>query len=37
MRVTATPERDEDGPKLADEVLAAIGQVTAPEGHLAHR
>lgn len=33
MRVTATPERDEQGPKLADEVLAAIGQVTAPEGH----
>ena len=31
MRVTATPERDADGPKLADEVLAAIGQVTTPE------
>ena len=37
MRVAATPERDEDGPRLADEVLAAIGQVTAPEGRLAHR
>ena len=33
MRVTATPERDEDGPLLADEVLAAIGQVTAHDGH----
>jgi small conductance mechanosensitive channel len=32
MRVTATPERDEDGPRLADEVLAAIGQVTAHDG-----
>jgi small conductance mechanosensitive channel len=29
MRVTATPERDEDGPLLADEVLAAIGMVTS--------
>lgn len=35
MRVTATPERDEDGPLLADEVLAAIGKVTSPDGHLA--
>ena len=33
MRVTATPERDEDGPRLADEVLAAIGQVTSHNGH----
>jgi hypothetical protein len=24
MRVTATPARDSDGPKLADEVLAAV-------------
>ena len=29
MRVTATPERHEDGPRLADEVLAAIGEVTS--------
>src|SRR3954466_6739675 len=29
MRVSATPERDEDGPRLADEVLAAIGEVTS--------
>jgi small-conductance mechanosensitive channel len=28
MRVFATPEIDRDGPKLADEILAAIGQVT---------
>ena len=28
MRVHATPEIDRDGPKLADEILAAIGQVT---------
>jgi small-conductance mechanosensitive channel len=28
MRVFATPELDRDGPKLADEILAAIGQVT---------
>ena len=34
MRVTATPERDADGPQLADEVVAAIGMVTAsPEAH----
>jgi small-conductance mechanosensitive channel len=31
MRVFATPELDRDGPKLADEILAAIGQVTGPE------
>lgn len=35
MRVTATPERDEDGPLLADQVLAAIGRVTARDGDLA--
>jgi small conductance mechanosensitive channel len=29
MRITAKPERDEDGPRLADEVLEAIGEVTA--------
>ena len=29
MRVTATPERHEEGPQLADEVLAAIGAVTS--------
>jgi small-conductance mechanosensitive channel len=28
MRVFATPELDRDGPRLADEILAAIGQVT---------
>ena len=33
MRVTATPERDADGPRLADEILAAIGQVTSHDGH----
>ena len=32
MRVTATPESDDDGPQLADEVLAAIGQVTSGNG-----
>src|SRR4051794_17035188 len=30
MRVFATPEIDRDGPRLADEVLAAIGRITAP-------
>jgi small conductance mechanosensitive channel len=29
MRVTAVPERDDDGPRLADEVLEAIGEVTS--------
>src|SRR3954469_4567658 len=28
MRVFAVPELDREGPKLADEILAAIGQVT---------
>jgi small-conductance mechanosensitive channel len=28
MRVNAVPELDRDGPKLADEILAAIGEVT---------
>jgi small-conductance mechanosensitive channel len=28
MRVNAVPELDRDGPKLADEIIAAIGQVT---------
>ena len=32
MRVAATPESDEDGPQLADEILAAIGQVTSRDG-----
>jgi small conductance mechanosensitive channel len=36
MRVTATPERHEDGPQLADEVLAAIGMVTSHDSHAAH-
>ena len=35
MRVTATPERDEDGPRLADEVLTAVGRVTASDGYRA--
>jgi small-conductance mechanosensitive channel len=33
MRVSATPESDADGPQLADEVLAAIGQVTSHNGN----
>ena len=33
MRVSATPNRNEDGPKLADEVLATIGSVTSSGGH----
>ena len=32
MRVTATPARDADGPKLADEVLAAVDEVTKANG-----
>jgi small conductance mechanosensitive channel len=32
MRVAATPELDRDGAKLADEILAAIGQVTGRDG-----
>src|SRR3954447_18013665 len=32
MRVQAVPEIDRDGPKLADEILAAIGQVTGRAG-----
>jgi small conductance mechanosensitive channel len=32
MRVYATPELDRDGPKLADEILAAIGAVTGRDG-----
>jgi small-conductance mechanosensitive channel len=34
MRVAATPELDRDGAKLADEILAAIGQVTGRDGHV---
>ena len=37
MRVTATPEMDSDGPRLADEILAAIGMVTSPDGDRSHR
>src|SRR3954449_1301436 len=33
MRVAATPELDRDGAKLADEILAAIGQVTKTNGN----
>jgi len=32
MRVFATPEVDRDGPKLADEILAAVTQVTGGNG-----
>ena len=31
MRIAATPSDEADGPKLADEVLAAIGAVTRPD------
>src|SRR3954453_12926797 len=31
VRVQAVPELDRDGPKLADEILAAIGRVTGRE------
>ncbi|MEA2435743.1 MAG: small conductance mechanosensitive channel, partial [Thermoleophilaceae bacterium] len=33
MRVNAVPELDRDGPKLADEILAAISQVTGRTDH----
>jgi hypothetical protein len=33
MRVTATPAADADGPKLADEVLAAVDAVTRANGN----
>jgi small-conductance mechanosensitive channel len=33
MRVAATPEVDRDGSKLADEILAAIGEVTGRNGN----
>ena len=36
VRITATPEVDSDGPRLADEILAAIGSL-AQEGHTAER
>lgn len=32
VRITAAPLTDTDGPQLADEVLAAIGAVTRPDG-----
>jgi len=31
MRIAATPESGSDGPKLADEILAAVGQIA--DGH----
>jgi small conductance mechanosensitive channel len=31
VRIAATPAKESDGPKLADEVLAAIGAVTRPD------
>lgn len=33
MRIEATPEVDRDGPKLADEILAAVGAVTGCNGN----
>jgi small-conductance mechanosensitive channel len=33
MRVTATPANDADGPRLADEVLAAVDAVTRSNGN----
>jgi hypothetical protein len=33
MRVFAVPEIDREGPKLADEILAAIGRVTGRDGN----
>jgi small conductance mechanosensitive channel len=36
VRIAATPESDEDGPRLADEVLSAIASVTR-EGDTAER
>jgi small conductance mechanosensitive channel len=37
MRITATPQRDADGPRLADEVLAAVDAATkATNGAGAH-
>jgi small-conductance mechanosensitive channel len=33
MRVSATPELDRDGPMLADEIIAAIGEVTGRNGN----
>jgi small conductance mechanosensitive channel len=32
VRIAATPESGTDGPKLADEILAAVTQITA-DGH----
>jgi small conductance mechanosensitive channel len=31
VRIAATPESDRDGPKLADEILAAVTKVTTPD------
>src|SRR3954463_4430963 len=36
MRVSAVPEIDRDGPKLADEILAAVSQVTGRSNGNAH-
>jgi small-conductance mechanosensitive channel len=36
MRVNAVPELDRDGPKLADEILAAIGEVTGRDAQSAN-
>ena len=36
VRITATPDSESDGPRLADEILAAIGSL-AQEGHTRER
>jgi small conductance mechanosensitive channel len=36
VRIAATPESEADGPRLADEILAAIAELTQ-EGHTAER
>ena len=36
VRITATPDNESDGPRLADEILAAIGSL-AQEGHTDER
>src|SRR5919202_365683 len=37
MRVFATPELDREGPKLADEIIAAIGEVTGRDSGSSNR
>jgi small conductance mechanosensitive channel len=33
VRIAATPERNEDGAHLADEILAALGELMEPDGN----